>query len=196
MKIKLMTTAAAAALLATSAVAGNIAPPPPDPIIAAPIVPTGPDWTGFYLGAQAGFIDVDSNTPGLGGDGGIGGIIAGYDYDFGRAVIGVGLDYDWTDTTVVPGLAPTTIDNVFRVRLRSGYEFGNGLGYITSGYAEADTNNLGTQDGYFIGLGYDHLVTDSFSVGGEVLYHEFDNVANTPIDLDATTFQLRGAYRF
>ncbi|MEO0751955.1 MAG: outer membrane beta-barrel protein [Pseudomonadota bacterium] len=204
MKQKIFTTFAALALTATAAGAGNIAPPPPDPVL-APIEPVGPDWTGFYLGVQGGYIDVNSNTPPIGGDGGIFGITAGYDYDIGRAVLGIGLDYDWTDVTLLPGapggvrfpaVPALKLESVFRVKLRSGIEFGNGLGYLTGGYAQAETNLLGSEDGWYLGLGYEHLVGESFSIGGEILYHEFDNYANTPVDVDATTFEIRGAYRF
>jgi hypothetical protein len=39
-------------------------------------------------------------------------------------------------------------------------------------------------------------VTDQFSLGGEVLYHEFDNFSGTGADVDATTVQVRGTFRF
>lgn len=172
MKAKFLNAVAALAVSTTAAVAGNFTPPPPDPVL-APIAPAGPDWTGFYLGVEGGFIDVDTNSPPIGGDGGIIGIIAGYDYDFGNAVLGVGLDYDWTDVTLLPGTpgavgaAPATpalkLESVFRAKVRGGVKFGNGLAYLTGGYAVADTNLLGSEDGWYAGAGYDHLVTQSIS---------------------------------
>jgi outer membrane immunogenic protein len=39
-------------------------------------------------------------------------------------------------------------------------------------------------------------VTDTISLGGEVLYHEFDNFKDSGVDVDATTFQIRANYRF
>ena len=107
--------------------------------------------------------------------------------------MGGGLDYDFADITLTPGV---DLENVLRVRLRGGVEVGNGLLYATGGYAEADASTLGSEDGYFIGAGYDYLITDQFSIGGEILYHEFDNYGPTTIDVDATTFQIRGAFRF
>ncbi|MEL6314360.1 MAG: outer membrane beta-barrel protein [Pseudomonadota bacterium] len=194
MKSAVTTTAAALALLAQPVLAGNIEAPAPEPIISSPaITPTGPDWTGFYGGVQLGYADVDSNVAGVDGDGLIGGLIAGYDYDFGTFVLGAGIDYDFADITLTPGV---DLENVLRVRLRGGVEVGNGLLYATGGYAEADASTLGSEDGYFIGAGYDYLITDQFSIGGEILYHEFDNYGPTTIDVDATTFQVRGAFRF
>lgn len=40
------------------------------------------------------------------------------------------------------------------------------------------------------------MITETFSLGGEVLYHEFDNINNTPVDVDATTVQARATFRF
>lgn len=74
---------------------------------------------------------------------------------------------------------------------------GGGLLYGTGGYANADTNLIGDEDGYFVGAGYEHLISDNFSLGGEVLYHEFDGFNTVPsTDLEATTVQVRGTFRF
>ena len=47
------------------------------------------------------------------------------------------------------------------------------VSYGTGGYAWADTDSVGDDDGYFVGAGYEHLITDNFSLGAEALYHEF-----------------------
>ncbi|MFN3208386.1 MAG: outer membrane protein [Roseovarius sp.] len=191
--------AAALALGAAPALAGNTTPPLEDTTVAAPVAPApapvnvGPNWTGFYGGAQLGYGDVDTNVSG-GDDGVIGGLTAGYDYDLGRFVVGGGLDYDWADIGVANNAA--TLENVFRAKLRGGYKLGNGLLYATGGYAQADTDNFGSDDGYFIGGGYEHMITQNFSMGGELLYHEFDNYSGTATDVEATTLQVRGTYRF
>ncbi len=192
MTFKFLTSAAAAALVASSALAGSITPPPADPVFPV-AAPAGPDWTGFYAGSQLGYADVDSNTLGVNGEGVIGGFIIGYDYDFGPTVTGIGIDYDWTDMTVAPGIKA---ENVWRVKLRSGIKQGNGLVYFNSGYAEVNTNAFGTDDGVFYGGGYSHIISDSFSVGGELLFHHFSNVGGSGVSLDATTLQFNGAYRF
>lgn len=194
MNTRLSLLAATAALIAGPALAGSTEPPVADPAItpAAPIS-AGPDWTGFFGGAQLGYADVDTNVPGVSGDDFIGGLTLGYDYDLGDWVIGGALDYDIADIGLAPGL---TLDSVFRAKLRGGYKVSDGLIYGTGGFAQADTNTLGDDDGYFIGLGYEHLLTDNFSLGGEVLYHEFDNFNTTTTDVDATTVQVRGTFRF
>ncbi|MEX0366643.1 MAG: outer membrane protein [Ruegeria sp.] len=151
------------------------------------------DWSGFYAGGQIGYADVDTNVAGVEGDGLIGGLVVGYDHDFGDWVLGAGLDYDFADIEV--GTA-ATLENVLRVKARGGYKIGDGLLYGTVGFADADTDTLGSDDGYFIGAGYEMLVGGGLSVGGEILYHEFDDFNSSGVDVEATTFQIRATYRF
>ena len=189
--------AATLALGAAPAFAGNTLPVADDTPVSTPVAPvptnTGPDWTGFYGGAQLGYGDIDTGATGS-DDGVIGGLTAGYDYDLGNLVVGGGLDYDFADIGVANNTA--TLENVFRAKLRGGYKLGRGLLYATGGYAQAETDTLGSDDGYFVGAGYEHLVTDNFSMGGELLYHEFDNYGSTATDVEATTLQVRGTFRF
>lgn len=191
------TFAAALATCAAPVFAGSITPVEPEPtpmVPAAPIAPSSPNWTGAYAGGQLGFADIDTNAAGTDGDGYIGGLTAGYDYDLGDWVVGGGLDYDFADINIGGG---TTVDSIWRAKLRGGYKIGNGLLYAAGGYAGADTNNLGNEGGYFIGGGYDHMVSQNFSMGGEVLYHEIDGFGPAPsVDLETTTIQVRGTFRF
>ncbi|WP_120502367.1 outer membrane protein [Roseovarius sp. EL26] len=155
------------------------------------------EWTGFYVGAELGFADVDANSANSANsagsdDGLIGGLLTGYDYDLGEWVVGAGFDYDFADIS----LGTTTVDSVYRVKARGGYKAGDGLIYATTGYAHIDTDNAGDDGGYFIGGGYEHLLTDQFSVGGELIYHKIDTFNSGPDDLDATSVQFRGSFRF
>ena len=211
----LLSAAAASALMAGTAFAGNIEPAPMEPIIAPAPAPmsTSPNWTGFYVGGEIGYADVNGDVKNwdragfnysgkysANGDGLIGGVVLGYDYDMGDWVVGAGADYDWLDVNVAPGLS---VDTIWRAKLRAGYKLGNGLLYATGGYANADTNVLSDQDGYFLGAGYEHMLSENFSVGGEVLWHRFDNFKGdyndrriNDYDADVTTAQVRATFRF
>ena len=150
------------------------------------------DWTGFYGGVQAGIGIADTNRSGSNTDI-IGGFTAGYDHDFGQWVIGGALDYDFADIDAGPNNA---VEEMFRVKARGGYKIGRGLLYGTGGYAIANTETAGTDDGWFLGGGYEYMVSDQFSVGAEALYHEFDSFNNSGTDIDTTTIQIRALYRF
>ncbi|WP_171234996.1 outer membrane protein [Ruegeria sp. HKCCA6837] len=153
------------------------------------------NWTGFYGGLQLGYVDVDTSVSGVDGDGVIGGIILGYDYDLGDWVVGGGFDYDWMDVDL--SNVPVTVEDVWRLKARAGYKVNpQGLLYGIAGYAEAGTDNLGSDDGWFIGAGYEQIVAPNVSIGGELLYHEFSNFNGSGVDVDATTLQIRASYRF
>lgn len=153
------------------------------------------------------------------GNGMIGGITLGYDHDFGNWVAGVGADYDWTDIKLGNGVTDmgegpddirygTKLESIWRLKARAGYKIGDGLLYATAGYAQADTKDWGNEDGYFVGAGYEHLITENISLGAEVLYHEFNNFTRSApagyegyggvsdYDLDVTTAQVRATFRF
>jgi opacity protein-like surface antigen len=187
-----------ATVIAAPAFAGSAAPAAMEPMIQSPApvaMSMGRDWTGGYAGLQLGYADGDATLNDgteLGGDGVIGGLTAGYDWDFGNFVLGVGVDADMADIDVGGG---ATLERVYRLKARGGYDLGNGLLYATAGGVGADIDGVGYDTGYFIGAGYEHMVTDTISLGGEVLYHEFDNFKDAG-DVEATTFQIRANYRF
>jgi len=150
------------------------------------------DWTGFYVGGQLGYGFADSDLTSS-DESVMGGVTLGYDRDFGNWVLGGALDYDFADANVAPG---TDLEEVFRLKVRGGPKIDRGLLYGAAGWANADTSNMGDDDGWFIGGGYEYMVNDRFSIGGEVLYHQFDSFNGTGNDIDFTTLQLRATFRF
>jgi predicted porin len=187
-------TLTASSALGGAAYAGNLAEPVVEQQVytPAPEVNVG-DWTGFYTGLQLGYADV--NGPGAqDGDNGTYGFHVGYDYDLGNYVVGTELDYDKTDVTLGGGGA--TVDSVARLKFKGGYDMGSTLIYATAGAARADTS-VGTETGPFVGLGVNYKVTERYTVGAELLQHQFNDVGGVGgNDVDATTFTVRGSLRF
>jgi len=180
--------------LAGVAQAGSLAEPVVDVPVIAPADPiyTGNDWTGFYAGLNLGYSDVSTNVDGVEGNDNTYGVHAGYDYDFGNFVLGGELEYDKADIDL-NGVA--NVDDVTRLKIRGGYDLGSTLIYATAGAARANTT-LGDETGGFVGLGVAYQVTDRFVIGGEVLEHRFNDINDTGVDADATTFNIRGSFRF
>lgn len=193
---------AIAALVAAPAVAGSLdAPPPMDPVYApapAPAAVSG-DWTGFYAGGQIGYGDftVESGAGDIDGDGLLGGLHVGYNWDFGTFVFGIEGDYDLADVDIGSGVG--SIDSVARLKLRAGYDAGRTLLYGTAGLAYADASVLGddlSDTGWFAGVGVGYQMTDNFVLGGELLTHRFDDFDSSGLDVKATTATLRASFRF
>ncbi len=190
--------AAAVSALAVPALAGGLNEPVFDP---APIAPApapmamGPDWSGFYAGGQLGYGDANAGG-GVSGDGILGGVHAGYRYDFGGFVAGIEADYDAADVNLGGGVS---LDNVARLKLQAGVAAGPALVYATGGVAQAGINlGAGTErdTGWLGGLGVAYPVTSNITVGGEVLRHQFDDFNGSGADISATTATARVSFRF
>lgn len=198
MLTKTVLGAALTGALALPAIAGGLNEPLPDAApVAAPVAPlaVGTDWTGGYVGGQLGYGDV--NATGLDGDGLTYGLRGGFDWDFGNWVLGVGADYDWTDIDL--GNTGDTLDSVARLKLRAGADLGRTLIYGTAGAAHADADIGGaslSDTGWFAGIGADYLITDQWTVGAELLTHQFDDFDNSGVDVDATTASVNVGFRF
>lgn len=189
-----------------------------EPVVTAPLVMPTPtqDWTGGYLGGQLGWgwargdgtntfdgVDLDA-------DGVIGGVTGGYRYDFGNWVVGGELQYDWSDiefSEIDLGSASIDVDDqgrlsdIWRVKGVAGYDLGRTLVYGSVGWAGA-TAEIGDESydstGWVVGAGVDYMLTDRFSVGGEVMYHDFGEFGDEGenFDVNATTLQARATFRF
>ncbi|MEZ5779591.1 MAG: porin family protein [Paracoccaceae bacterium] len=198
--MNMLTKAALGAVLsgaiAAPALAGGLAEPMTEAPVMVPAAPVAPsaDWTGGYIGAQLGYADVNASGPGGDGDGAIYGIRAGYDWDFGNWVLGAGASWDASDIKL--GGGPEKLDSVARLGLRVGADLGRTLVYATAGGARADVKNVGSDNGWYGGIGMDYALTDQWTVGGEILSHQFDNFNGTATDIDATTASVNVGFRF
>ena len=198
--MKTLTSLIILSAFAAPAFAGSNDPAPADPVIAPVPAPAfaGRDWTGAYAGVQLGYGDLETDgAADVDGDGAIGGLHAGYDFDLGNWVLGGAIDYDAADISLSDSAGD--LNSVFRLKARGGYDLGDTLIYATTGLAWADADIGGSSfddQGYFIGVGAERFVTDNVTVGGELLYHEFDDFDNSDIDIEATTIQARVSWRF
>lgn len=124
------------------------------------------------------------------------GVRAGYDWQFGAVVIGVlaeGARTDVQDSVTAFSTTPAAytmtreLDGLAAARVRAGYALGNTLVYGTGGYAmgkierrfaTTNTANVFTlregdedfADGWQLGAGLEHRITDDVSLGLEYLY--------------------------
>jgi outer membrane immunogenic protein len=165
---------------------------------AEPYVAPGLDWSGAYVGAQLGYADIDSNGAGLDGNGALGGVHAGYRWDLGSWVAGAELAYDKASIDL-GAVAGDELDSVTALKLTAGREIGNSLVYGALGAAHANASVGGadlSENGLVYGLGFDYAVNDRWTVGGEVLQHNFDDFDATGVDIDATTAKVKVGLRF
>ena len=185
------------------AFAADLAPAPVEPVV--PVV-TPYNWTGFYVGAHIGYawgsegdtlhaaaaVPADSfNVNGV-----IGGLHAGYNYQFDNTAWVVGLEGDIDlsgisgDHRVVTGAGASRIsmDNRWQgsIRARAGYAFDRFLIYATGGVAFADIkehwnlfdgtiNGSGTNTrvGWTAGAGVEYAFDDHWIGRAEVRYSDF-----------------------
>lgn len=185
---------ALAATAATSSFAGSADPAPVEPMIVEPVTvaPTqiSGEWTGAYGGLSFGNLSADAD--GVEDSEGLYGVYGGYDYDFGRFVVGGELDYQTGNDIQLGGIE---VDDVLRAKVRGGYDLGQTLIYATVGAAQLNTS-IGDDTGLVGGLGVEYKVTEQFTVGGEYLAHRFDEFDDTGVDIDADTVSIRASFRF
>ena len=198
------------------------------------VVDTAYNWSGVYVGGQVGYAfgSADYTLEELESgfdyehdpDGFIGGLYAGYNYQFTNGVVlGGEADIAWgdvEDSSVAQGnddfSATTSTDWMGAARLRLGYAMGRFLPYVAAGvafgqfdfeelnegdfYGEADEDLIG----WTLGLGGEYAVTDNWIVRGEYRYTEFDDqdFVEQPVDDDWSVklrshdIRLGVAYKF
>ena len=123
----------------------------------------------------------------------------GYDYQFGQFVVGGVVEYsrvELQDAVTAFSITPAAynftrkLTDLWAVRARGGYAFGDSLIYATGGYAVGNmkhsfrtTNTVnafplrggGDAKGYQLGVGFEHKLTDNISVGAEFLRTSLDD---------------------
>lgn len=155
------------------------------------------DWTGWYAGVQYDYLD---GNLAIGGDfdGDVYGLFYGYRHDFGNVVVGGELDYSIGDITRA-GIT-TDVSSLLRLGVEVGYDAGPALIYATVGYTHLDLKIGGASandNGIYYGVGADFMVSDTISLGVEILRHDFNDFTTFPgNDIDFTSIGLNVAYRF
>jgi hypothetical protein len=86
------------------------------------------------------------------------------------------------------------------VKLRAGYDLGEGMIYGVAGWAETSLGSTisslrVSEQGTVIGLGYEHRIGTRMSVGAEYLRTSVNDLAGS-FDLDFESVQARVSFRF
>jgi outer membrane immunogenic protein len=165
--------------------------------------PGSVDWSGIYLGAQAGYGWGDGSlkflnfpngdTPDM--NGWLGGGQIGYQRQFGSLVVGVeasglagNLDGSAPDLVTTGGTISVDIKNMIALNGRLGWAADNWLIYATGGYVRADVDahdrfpafsnyDYGTDDhhnGWNIGGGVEYMIARNVSLGLDYRHVELD----------------------
>ncbi|MGO4407567.1 outer membrane protein [Bosea sp. RAF48] len=156
----------------------------------APVVPLAPafTWSGFYIGAQAGWAQTRTeltagaaiaggaaatSLPSLNRNGAAVGLLLGYNYQIGHLVLGGEIDGAALITgkqryTALTGDFITAHTNwVGSARLRVGYAFDRFMIYATGGLALAAPKSTVTGTGYSFGAGDSTRVGWTLGAGAE-----------------------------
>jgi outer membrane immunogenic protein len=145
------------------------------------------NWTGFYLGLNGGGGWGDSHWQGIGRtdlSGGQVGGTAGYNWQFGRAVLGFESDIDWNHMQgslacpALGGSCSTSETWLSTVRGRVGYAFGGVLPYVTGGLAVGDIQAAApglpgatnTNTGWTVGGGIEFALPGNWTAKAEYLH--------------------------
>jgi outer membrane immunogenic protein len=175
-----------AALTGTAAAADLPPRPAPAPYYKAPVAVPVYNWTGFYIGINGGGGFGRSqwdSTSGFNTSGGLVGGTVGYNYQFGKGVVGLEGDIDWADingttNTACPFGCKTSDHWLSTVRGRLGYAADRFMPFVTGGAAFGDirastpgfagANN--TNAGWTVGAGLEFAIAGNWTAKAEYLY--------------------------
>lgn len=186
------------------------------------------NWTGFYLGvaggAGAAVTEISgggASFDGLGGEGVLGEITAGYDYDFGSFVAGVQVGAHYGDIKSELDLSfggpsaeiDATADYGFDLLARVGAKVNEStLAYVIGGYSwqnfelEGSAPGGGTDTieewdvgGFSIGGGIETALTSNTTVGFEYRYTQFEDADlfdGADVETSTQTARITAKYKF
>ncbi|CAM5218242.1 hypothetical protein ARD30_09685 [Bosea thiooxidans] len=216
MKKYLLASVAALGIVAAGAASAADLPSRKGPIAAPVYMPPAFTWTGFYIGANAGYGWGNVNANGWANvgdlDGFVGGGQIGYNYQIGQFVLGLEADLQAADLSSGDnlGLIGVKTDYFGTVRARLGFAVDRFMPYITGGWAygnvktsipsvafSSDRSHTG---GYAVGAGLEYAFTNNIIAGVEYLYVDLGekNIlgANTKVGTDFSVVRARLSYKF
>lgn len=191
-----------AILLATTALSGIARAEPADSVY---------DWSGFYVGAHVGYGESaasglfegrpEDDFENFGGsfdldpDGVVGGLKAGYNWQFDNIVFGVEADITFTDwserlTSSQGDSVEVNTDLIGTLRGRLGYATDGLLIFVTGGVAlsdaeyQAHSNSFDGTDkfnglGFVVGGGAEFALSENIGLTAEALYLGFEDEKDT-----------------
>ena len=215
MKKYLLASVAALGLVAAGAASAADLPSRKGPVVAPVYVPAF-TWTGFYVGANAGYGWGNVNANGFANvgdlDGFVGGGQVGYNYQMGQFVVGLEADLQAADLSSGNNLGLIGVKTEYfgTVRARVGVAFDRFMPYITGGWAygnvktsipgagfSSDRSHTG---GYAVGGGLEYAFTNNIIAGVEYLYVDLGekNIlgAGTKVGTDFSVVRARLSYKF
>jgi len=153
-----------------------------------------PIWSGLYVGGNFGY-DWGGTTPNgistdrIKGSGALGGLHAGYNFQFDRFVTGFEVDLSFGNESgsavYANGVsAASELNWLSSARLRAGYSFDSLMLYATGGVAFADlnirtaaggvtSNTSEVMTGWVLGAGVETKLTQNISARLEALHYRF-----------------------
>ncbi len=216
---KLVLAAAALAGLSSGVQAADLGAPRM-PIAAAVVAPAF-NWTGFYVGAHAGYgfgrtTPTDGPSYPMNTSGALVGGQIGFNYQINQIVLGAEADLAYAGisgsrTSVAPQVLFVRTNMLGSVRARAGFAVDRTLFYVTGGLGiqggSFATNDVGagperyTRTGWTLGAGVEYAMTPNWTVKAEYSYYNFGTRTLGPIYIgtlraDVHTVKLGVNYLF
>jgi outer membrane immunogenic protein len=150
------------------------------------------NWSGFYVGAHAGYGFGDFFGADI--DGFTGGFQLGYNWQFSRNIVfGIEADVTGTDINGAFGALPFHVDYLGTARARIGYTWDRTMIYGTGGVAFTRSSLVGVHDndtGYALGAGLEWAFMSGWTAKAEYMFYSFEN------NFDVSMVKLGLNYRF